>query len=253
MQSTFKTDSKIADDIVHFVYETIFLGEEGLGYTADEAKLVDFSEEPEKQFAGADIIMFPNSTKECNVEVKAAINSAGERVDEQGRSNSLMTFAQEISYLNEAGSVCDGWLIDETKQSDVYVFCWFPEVKNQSKQGYTRLKTIADIKKMDVAMVKVVDIQNELIQELKKQENIDDFNDVRRYLVDKSSDMRKHNRKTDKFGSYTMLLSSQMEEQPINLLIPKTTLIKKAFHSYAIHRKDTSLSESIEWVTIPFK
>lgn len=139
------------------------------------------------------------------------------------------------------------------QQSDVYVFCWFPEVKNQSKQGYTRLKTIADIKKMDVAMVKVVDIQNELIQELKKQENIDDFNDVRRYLVDKSSDMRKHNRKTDKFGSYTMLLSSQMEEQPINLLIPKTTLIKKAFHSYAIHRKDTSLSGSIEWVTIPFK
>lgn len=252
MKSNFEHDCTMAGEIVHFVYETIFLGEDALDYDEADVSLIDFDKDPDMQFAGADMVIFPGTKKARNIEIKAAINSAGKKLV-NGKQQSLSTFAHEISYLNEQGIVRSGWLVDEAKESNIYVLCWFPEVQKQNEQGYTRLKTIVDIKKMDIAIIEVTAVQDMLVDELRKQESIDDFNDVRQYLIDKSSDMRKHNRKTDKFGSYTMLLSSQMQEQPINLLIPKTVLIEKACRSYTIRRKDTSSTESIEWVTIPFK
>ena len=158
----------------------------------------------ERQVKGLDVIL-KRDGKVYNIDEKAAIRY----------TNGLKTFALELSFLNRKGNRVDGWLIDEKKVNDYFVFVWINKIEGEL------IEKVDSFKEVEVALVskeKIMiyleslgwDVDKLLIKDERIRDGIDD----------NLGDIRKNGCKF----SY----SERLFEKPINILLPKQAYIKIA-------------------------
>lgn len=158
----------------------------------------------ERQVKGLDVIL-KRDGKVYNIDEKAAIRY----------TNGLKTFALELSFLNRKGNRVDGWLIDEKKVNDYFVFVWINKIEGEL------IENVNSFKEVEVALVskeKIMiyleslgwDVDKLLIKDERIRDGIDD----------NLGDIRKNGCKF----SY----SERLFEKPINILLPKQAYIKIA-------------------------
>jgi hypothetical protein len=158
----------------------------------------------ERQVKGLDVIL-KRDGKVYNIDEKAAIRY----------TNGLKTFALELSFLNRKGNRVDGWLIDEKKVNDYFVFVWINKIEGEL------IENVDSFKEVEVALVskeKIMiyleslgwDVDKLLIKDERIRDGIDD----------NLGDIRKNGCKF----SY----SERLFEKPINILLPKQAYIKIA-------------------------
>ena len=158
----------------------------------------------ERQVKGLDVIL-KRDGKVYNIDEKAAIRY----------TNGLKTFALELSFLNRKGNIVDGWLIDEKKINDYFVFVWINKIEGEL------IENVDSFKEVEVALVskeKIMiyleslgwDVDKLLIKDERIRDGIDD----------NLGDIRKNGCKF----SY----SERLFEKPTNILLPKQAYIKIA-------------------------
>lgn len=158
----------------------------------------------ERQIKGLDVILKREGV-EYNIDEKAAIRY----------TNGLKTFALELSFLDRGGTRRNGWLIDEKKTNDYFVFVWINRIDGEL------IESVDSFRDVDVALVskeKIMlhlkglgwDVDKLLVKEGRIRDGIDK----------KFGDIKKNGCKF----SY----SDKLFEKPINILLPKETYLKIA-------------------------
>jgi hypothetical protein len=161
-------------------------------------------QDKERQVKGIDVVMEIND-KTYSIDEKAAIRY----------TNGLKTFALELSFLNRKGILQEGWLTDERKINDYFVFVWINKIED------TLIKNISSLKDIDVA----------LVSKNKIMEHLESIGWTKDNLKTKDNKIRNENDK--KFGNINtngckFSYSDRLFEKPINILLPKETYINIA-------------------------
>lgn len=136
-------------------------------------------------------------------------------IDEKAsiRYINLKTFALELSFIGRNGNINTGWLLDEKKINNYYLFVWINELKHDL------IYSINSIKDVDVALIKKNDILNYLSTIGWDEEKL------------KIKDNKIRNNENEYMGNLKnygckFSFSKQLIEKPINILLPKETYIK---------------------------
>ena len=155
------------------------------------------------QVKGVDVVIDDGDVK-FYIDEKAAIRYVG-----------LKTFALELSFINRQGDINTGWLLDNTKINDYFLFVWINELNG------TEIKDISSIKNVDVALVSKASIFSHLISLGWSKNN----------LLEK--DRRIRNNDNEYMGNILkdkckFSFSNHLVEKPINILLPKETYMEIA-------------------------
>lgn len=155
------------------------------------------------QVKGVDVVIDDGDVK-FYIDEKAAIRYVG-----------LKTFALELSFINRQGDVNTGWLLDNTKINDYFLFVWINELNG------TEIKDISSIKNVDVALVSKASIFRHLNSLGWSKNN----------LLEK--DHRIRNNDNEYMGNILkdkckFSFSNHLVEKPINILLPKETYMEIA-------------------------
>lgn len=155
------------------------------------------------QVKGVDVIL-KNDDVTYYIDEKAAIRYVG-----------LKTFALELSFINRMGNLTTGWLLDESKINDYFLFVWINELNGD------KIQDISSIKNVDVALVSKESILNHLssIGWTKENLTIKD-NQIRTSENLYMGDIKKNGCK--------FAYSKHLIEQPINILLPKEKYMELA-------------------------
>lgn len=158
----------------------------------------------ERQVKGLDIILKRDGIT-YSIDEKAAIRY----------TNGLKTFALELSFLNRKGNRVDGWLIDEKKVNDYFVFVWINKIEGEHIIDTNTFKDVdVALVSKEKIMLHLESLGWDIDKLLIKDERIRDGFD--RNL----GDIKKNGCKF----SY----SEHLFEKPINILLPKETYFKIA-------------------------
>lgn len=155
------------------------------------------------QVKGVDVVIDDGDVK-FYIDEKAAIRYVG-----------LKTFALELSFINRQGDVNTGWLLDNKKINDYFLFVWINELNG------TEIKDISSIKNVDVALVSKASIFRHLNSLGWSKNNL--LEKDRRIRNNEDEYMGNILRDKCKF-SY----SEHLIEKPINILLPKETYMEIA-------------------------
>lgn len=155
------------------------------------------------QVKGVDVVIDDGDVK-FYIDEKAAIRYVG-----------LKTFALELSFINRQGDVNTGWLLDNTKINDYFLFVWINELNG------TEIKDISSIKNVDVALVSKISIFRHL----------NSLGWTKNNLLEK--DHRIRNNDNEYMGNILrdkckFSFSNHLVEKPINILLPKETYMEIA-------------------------
>jgi hypothetical protein len=155
------------------------------------------------QVKGVDVVIDDGDVK-FYIDEKAAIRYVG-----------LKTFALELSFINRQGDVNTGWLLDNTKINDYFLFVWINELNG------TEIKDISSIKNVDVALVSKASIFRHL----------NSLGWTKNNLLEK--DRRIRNNEDEYMGNILkdkckFSFSNHLVEKPINILLPKETYMEIA-------------------------
>ena len=155
------------------------------------------------QVKGVDVVIDDGDVK-FYIDEKAAIRYVG-----------LKTFALELSFINRQGDVNTGWLLDNTKINDYFLFVWINELNG------TEIKDISSVKNVDVALVSKASIFRHLNSLGWSKNN----------LLEK--DHRIRNNDNEYLGNILrdkckFSYSNHLVEKPINILLPKETYMEIA-------------------------
>lgn len=172
-------------------------------YNNPDIKLIERVIDKERQVKGIDTIINLNN-KICYVDEKAAIRWVG-----------LKTFSLELSFLGKDDQIRTGWLLDENKINDYFLFVWINELNHET------IKDISSIKNIDVALVS-------------KEKILDHLSSIGwtyNRLIGKDYQIR--NEENPYMGNIKkngckFSFSKHLKEQPINILLPKETYIELA-------------------------
>lgn len=158
---------------------------------------VDYKDitDKETQVKGVDAIFTYNGqTYHC--DEKAAVNWIGKH---------LPTFSMELTFIDRANKLADGWFVKEGSKTDSYLFMWLDDV-------------------YEIALVRKRDIENYLerlgwdIDKLyRKAEKI-------RYEDDRKFGFLNENGCKFSFSDY-------MPEEPVNVLVPRKELVRMAVYT----------------------
>lgn len=155
------------------------------------------------QVKGVDVVIDDGDVK-FYIDEKAAIRYVG-----------LKTFALELSFINRQGDINTGWLLDNKKINDYFLFVWINELNG------TEIKDISSIKNVDVALVSKASIFSHLNSLGWSKNN----------LLEK--DRRIRNNEDEYMGNILkdkckFSFSNHLVEKPINILLPKETYMEIA-------------------------
>lgn len=172
-------------------------------YTEPGITLFERVTNKQLQINGVDTLFSLNG-KNYMVDEKAAIRWIG-----------LKTFSLELSFLGKDDQIRTGWLLDENKINDYFLFVWINELNNETIQD------ISSIKNIDAALVSKEKILNHL-------SSIGWTSDR---LIGKDYQIR--NEENPYMGNIKkngckFSFSKHLKEQPINILLPKETYIELA-------------------------
>lgn len=173
-------------------------------YTAINPTTFERVQDKGRQVKGIDVVMEINE-KIYSIDEKAAIRY----------TNGLKTFALELSFLNRGGIIQEGWLTDERKINDYFVFVWINKIEN------TLIKDISSLKDVDVA----------LVSKNKIMEHLESIGWTKEKLKTKDNQIRNEN--DINFGDINtngckFSYSNRLFEKPINILLPKETYLNIA-------------------------
>lgn len=155
------------------------------------------------QVKGVDVVIDDGDVK-FYIDEKAAIRYVG-----------LKTFALELSFINRQGDINTGWLLDNKKINDYFLFVWINELNG------TEIKDISSIKNVDVALVSKASIFRHL----------NSLGWTKNNLLEK--DRRIRNNEDEYMGNILrdkckFSYSNHLVEKPINILLPKETYMEIA-------------------------
>jgi hypothetical protein len=155
------------------------------------------------QVKGVDVVIDDGDVK-FYIDEKAAIRYVG-----------LKTFALELSFINRQGDINTGWLLDNKKINDYFLFVWINELNG------TEIKDISSIKNVDVALVSKASIFRHL----------NSLGWTKNNLLEK--DRRIRNNEDEYMGNILkdkckFSFSNHLVEKPINILLPKETYMEIA-------------------------
>lgn len=156
-----------------------------------------------EQIKGIDVVI-ETTDKIYIIDEKAATRWVG-----------LKTFALELSFLGINDQIRTGWLLDEKKKNDYFVFVWINELRHETIQN------VSSIKNIDVTLVSKEKILNHLSSLGWTPERllVKDFQ-IRNYDNPNMGNIKKNGCKFS--------FSKHLKEQPINILLPKETYIELA-------------------------
>ncbi len=180
----------------------------------------------ELQWKGVDVIVTNDDDISMNIDEKSAAHYV---------NSDLRTFAFEVSFLNRANSLNQGWLLNTDLETDCYLLSWvyaneqkYP-YRNQKMQpnGYPKTMTTDYFKYLstdDITAMDIVVIEKEIVRN-----HILLSNDA---LMEFSKSMRMQNVGFRPFEGYRFVLSLRLPEQPVNILLDKAELYElgNAFH-----------------------
>lgn len=155
------------------------------------------------QVKGVDVVIDDGDVK-FYIDEKAAIRYVG-----------LKTFALELSFINRQSDLNTGWLLDNTKINDYFLFVWINELNG------TEIKDISSIKNVDVALVSKASIFRHLNSLGWSKNNL--LEKDRRIRNNEDEYMGNILRDKCKFS-----FSNHLIEKPINILLPKETYMEIA-------------------------
>jgi len=168
----------------------------------------------DEQISGSDLLLSTVSGK-----LKRSI--VDEKVASRFANKNLETFSLELSFIGKNGKKRCGWLLDETKKTEYYLFGWIlkadiPYIKEQKRFDTNKI-TKDNIKSLEWALVKRSDIvkflekQGWSLEKLSRQdEKIREQGEI----------------KTKEFiNEISFRYSDAYIEKPINVLLKKETYI----------------------------
>ena len=172
-------------------------------YTEPGITLFERVTNKQLQINGVDTLFSLNG-KNYMVDEKAAIRWVG-----------LKTFSLELSFLGKDDQIRTGWLLDENKINDYFLFVWINELNHETIQD------ISSIKNIDVALVS----KEKIIKHLSSlgwtsERLIGKDYQIRNCSKPYLGDIKKNGCKFS--------FSKHLKEQPINILLPKETYIELA-------------------------
>ena len=188
-----KEDEKCSDIVSSFLDEHFY---KKCGYFE---RIVDKN----NQIKGIDVIFELNNIKYVCDE-KAAIRYVNKK---------LKTFSMELSFIDKGGNLHDGWLLDEEKVNDSFLFIWIDKAKHDI------LTSVEDIQELEIALV----YKNDIIKYLDK------LGWDEEHLIRKSDLVREDENEYcgDLYKNGCKFVCSRfLYEKPVNVLI-KREILKK--------------------------
>lgn len=202
-----KNDMLVEREIASFLDENLYSNTELFTEFARTDTL-------DEQISGSDLLL---ST--TNGKLKRSI--VDEKVASRFANKNLETFSLELSFIGKNGKKRCGWLLDETKKTEYYLFGWIlkadiPYIKEQKRFDTNKI-TKDNIKSLEWALVKRSDIvkflekQGWSLEKLSRQdEKIREQGEI----------------KTKEFiNEISFRYSDAYIEKPINVLLKKETYI----------------------------
>lgn len=172
-------------------------------YTEPGITLFERVTNKQLQINGVDTLFSLNG-KNYMVDEKAAIRWVG-----------LKTFSLELSFLGKDDQIRTGWLLDENKINDYFLFVWINELNHETIQD------ISSIKNIDVA----------LVSKEKILKHLSSLGWTSERLIGKDYQIRNCDKPylgDIKKNGCKFSFSKHLKEQPINILLPKETYIELA-------------------------
>ena len=169
----------------------------------------------DEQIAGSDLLL---ST--VNGKLKRSI--VDEKVASRFANRNLETFSLELSFLGKNGTKRCGWLLDEAKKTEYYLFGWILEADipyiEEKKRYDTNMITKDNIKSFQWVLVK----RNKIMKLLEEK------GWTLEKLAKQDEKIRKQGYVTTKefIDDISFRYSDAYIEKPINLLLKKETYIK---------------------------
>lgn len=154
-----------------------------------------------RQVKGVDVIITHNNDVNY-IDEKAAVKYLN-----------LQTFALELSFINKNGKLCTGWLLDNTKINDCFLFVWINQLRHE------KIQDITSVQNVDVALVKKAKIMQYLASIGWTFEKLQ----RKMYQIRHQNDVNMGNIK--EYGC-KFSYSQQLIEKPINILLPKSKYIE---------------------------
>jgi hypothetical protein len=176
---------------------------------------VRFVEDPVLQGAGVDFLCDGALFKDVKFDVKA--QSSAKYINDP-----RPTFSLEVTTLNRYGDEeITGWFFHAKSQTQVYTFVWVHEAVVDDKK---RIRSVEDIKKLEVMSVNATALQD-YVDQLLEDYNMDDIYEI-------SQDMRwREKTHLDVCQGIHYSHSPQLVEKPVNLVVQKALLRKFLYSS----------------------
>lgn len=202
-----KEDVRLADLISEFLDKHFYPK-----YVTNFERVTD----KKRQCEGIDVIFDINGHRYLCDE-----KNGGSRIN-----TNLRTFSLELSFIDRSGIRRTGWLLNEHNINDSYLFIWTDNADSEKPHS------ISEIHKVEVALVKKSRIKEYLRETagldeltiLAMDESIVNNPDTMEYaLISENSGKRKYS-----INGVTVCHSTQLYEQPLNIILPREVYRKIA-------------------------
>jgi hypothetical protein len=197
-----KGDERCSDIVSDFLNDNFY---------SKKCKFFERINDKERQIQGIDVIFELNGQKYVCDE-KAAIRYV---------NKNLKTFSLELSFKDRGGNLHDGWLIDESKINDSFLFIWIDKAKHDI------LMSKDDIKELEIALVNKKSII----------EHLDSIGWGISQLIRKSELIREneHEYCGNLYEDGCKFVCSRfLYEKPVNVLLKRDTLKKISIYNERI-------------------
>lgn len=202
-----KEDVRLADLISEFLDKHFYPK-----YVTNFERVTDRS----RQCKGIDVIFDINGNHYLCDE-----KNGGSRIN-----TNLRTFSLELSFIDRSGVRRTGWLLNEYNVNDSYLFIWTDKADSEKPHS------ISEIHNVEIALVKKARIKEYLketagLDELTilamNESIINSPDSMEHALISENSGKRKYS-----INGITVCHSTQLYEQPLNIILPRAVYRKIA-------------------------
>lgn len=170
--------------------------------------------------------IYDKNTQVSGIDVKFEFNGTHYDCDEKAAiryvNKHLQTFSFELSFIDRSGVVRDGWLINDKCVNNSYMLIWIDSAKPED------LPNIDSIKNIQCSLVR----KEAIIKYLEDNGFSEDKLEFKCHNIRENKNENLGNIK--KYG-LKFSFSQQLVEQPINILIPRSELMKMSDYTFELN------------------
>ena len=138
----------------------------------------------------------------------------------------LNSFSMELSFINRANQLKDGWLIDCNECNDSFLFVWINRANTVSAENLWHPDQLVDVEyalvRRDAILQYLLSLGWDVGKLRRKSERL------RKYINEAAGNIRQDGCK--------FTVSRHLVEQPVNVLIPRERLIAISDYTYRFQR-----------------